>query len=1145
MKFSFTLFLSTFLFTFFVFFSISAQSVLKDGDIYKFSVTDAGVYKLDYAFLKNELKIANLDQIDPRNIKIYGNGGGMLPEANKTPRPSDLIENSIVISGEDDGKFDATDFILFYSVGADKWLFNSDSKKFDKPKNIYDSKTYCYLKIADNKGLRLATQTNPTTADYKTTSYDYRERYEVDKINVLASNTCMCTQGAGKIWLGDGFSQNLTQLNYATKFDFSNIITTEPVKVFARMAAEAANPSNFSVDFAGKKTEESIQAASPNGLEESNADMTTIDVSYLPTGNNFEPKVNFSPNGPASAWLDFLQITARKTLTYTNSPLAFRDLKSMDYNSTAYQVNNINTGVDVWDITTPTNSVRQKYVADASRILFAVTNNKQLNEFIVFDRTALTNKPTAVGKISNQNIHGIGDIDLLIVYPKDFETAALKLARYRSTHSNYAVEAVEVGNVYNEFSSGGQDPAAIRDLARLLHQRSTRFKYLLLMGDGSFDYKRIYPLNNLQPSDFIPPYETDESFDPINAFPSDDFYGLLSDDAGVNLTGNLDIGVGRLTCKTADEAMAVVNKIIHYESSFGDWRNKSVFMADNGDNNTHINDADAIADGVFKQYQNLNIDKLYVDAYPQVVSSGGTRVPAINAAIFQDQFNGMLTMTYLGHGGPTGLAQERILQTPDLATWTNFDKLPLIITATCSFSGYDNPKVVSAGETALLNPNGGAIALFSTVRAVYANTNAQLTQAVFDNIYTKKNAQAQTLGDIIVAAKNSSSTGVNGQKFTLLGDPSMRLALPRYQISTTTINNKSADNFSDTIKALQTVTVSGDIRDENNQVLNNFNGTIYPTIYDKPITARTLGQDVGATDHSIARDFTIQRSILFKGEATVKSGKWSFSFVVPKDIDYRFGAGKISYYATDSTTDATGSYEKFIIGGSSTLTSTLSPPNLQLFMNDEKFISGGTTNPSPKLIVNLSDNLGINVSGTSIGHDLTAQLDSSKDVYVMNNFYEAVKDNSKQGSVKFPLSNLSIGVHQLKVKAWNLADLSSEATIYFVVSGDANGSITRVYNYPNPFSKTTTFVFEHNLSSQNAKIIISIYALNGVLIKNVQKDITTTDSGVNYVDWNDTADGAELERGFYVYRITFTGIDAQGKTLTVLSPAGKFVKINE
>lgn len=1140
MKFTFTLFVFIH-----IFFSVSAQSVLKDGDVYKFSIADAGIYKLDYNFLKNELKIANLDQIDPRNIKIYGNGGGMLPEANNIQRPADLIENSIVIAGEDDGKFDAGDFILLYSVGADKWQFNVDKKTFDKPKNIYDSKTFYFLKITDNKGLRLATQTNPITADYKTSTYDYRERYEVDQTNVLASNSCMCTQGAGKIWLGDVFTANLTQQNYAKQFDFSNIITTEPVKVFVRMAAESANYSAFNVDFAGKSTAQTLQASTPNGLEESNADISTIDVSYLPTGNNFEPKVIFSPNSAATAWLDFLQITVRKTLTYNNVPLSFRDLKSLDYNSTAYQIGNVNASVDVWDISTPTNPVGQKYTPAGANISFSAANKKQLKEFIVFDRTTITNKPAAVGKISNQNIHGIGDIDLLIVYPKDFAMAAKKLADYRRTHSNYAVEAVEIGQVYNEFSSGGQDPAAIRDLARLLHQRSARFKYLLLMGDGSFDYKRIYALGNQQPSDFIPPYETDESFDPINAYPSDDFYGLLSDDEGVNLNGSLDIGVGRITCKTEDEAMGVVNKIIHYENSLGDWRNKSVFVADNGDNNTHLNDADFIADGVFKQYQNLNIDKLYIDAFPQVVSSGGTRVPAINSAIYQDQYNGMLTMTYLGHGGPSGLAQERILQTQDLATWTNFDKLPLIITATCSFSGYDNPKVVSAGETALLNPNGGAVALFSTVRAVYANTNAQLTQAVFDNIFVKKNAQAQTLGDIIVAAKNSSNTGVNGQKFTLLGDPSMRLAMPHYQINTNTINNKSADNFSDTIKALQTVTITGDIRDENNQILNNFNGTIFPTIYDKPVTARTLGQDVGATDHSIARDFTIQRSVLFKGKATVKSGKWSFNFVIPKDIDYRFGVGKISYYATDSITDASGNYEKMVIGGSSTLTSAATPPSLQLYMNDETFISGGTTNPSPKLIVNLSDNFGINVTGTSIGHDLTAQLDSTKDVYVLNNFYEALKDNSKQGVVKFPLSNLNIGAHKIKVRAWNLADLSSEATIDFIVSADANGSIKRVYNYPNPFSKTTTFVFEHSLASQNAKIVIGIYALNGILIKNISKDITTTDSGVNYVDWDDTADSVELERGFYIYRITFTGVDLQGKILTVQSPAGKFVKINE
>ena len=745
-------------------------------------------------------------------------------------------------------------------------------------------------------------------------------------------------------------------------------------------------------------------------------------------------------------------------------------------------------------------------------------------------------KPAAaIGKISNQNLHAFDNLDLLIVYHKDFETAAFRLSEQRKKQG-LNVQTAEIGQVYNEFSSGALDVTAIRDFARLLHKRSSRFKYMLLIGDGSYDYKRINPLGSLQPSDFIPPYETDESFNGISAFPSDDYYALLSDTEGSDLQGDLDIAVGRIVCKTTAEANGVVNKIMNYESNkvLGDWRNRALFMSDDEDSNYHLNDADAIANMVTENNKNLNIEKLYVDAFRQEVSAGGTRVPAMNEAIYQNQFKGLLTMCYLGHGGPKRLAQEAVITREEMATWRNFDKLPVFVTATCSFSGYDNPKEEAAGEVASLNANGSMVALLSTVRAVYASSNASLTTAVFDTIFKKVNNRAQTIGDIIVSAKNRSRTGANGNKFTLIGDPSMRLALPRYTISTLKINNKTTD----TVRALQRVTIEGSVSDDNGAVLKNFNGTLYPTVYDKPSTLRTLGQDPGSS----ARDFTVQRNVLFKGAAAVKNGEWKFSFTVPKDIDYSFGNGKISYYASDDETDASGNFENVVIGGTDpALAQDNTPPTVKVFMNDENFQSGGTTNANPTLLVKLSDDTGINVSGISIGHDLAGTLDDSKNTIPLNNFYEAVKDDPTKGVVRYPLSKLALGLHKISVKAWDIANNSGEGSTEFIVSLDSKSALAHVLSYPNPFSIKTRFQFEHNLTGQQLHVTITIFTISGQLVKSIDQDVTSVDNLVSDIEWDGKGDGGQvLAKGIYVYKVVLSGRDVKGAKVTAES---KFEKI--
>ncbi len=582
----------------------------------------------------------------------------------------------------------------------------------------------------------------------------------------------------------------------------------------------------------------------------------------------------------------------------------------------------------------------------------------------------------------------------------------------------------------------------------------------------------------------------------------------------------------------------MVDKIINYETNpatFGDWRNRIAFIADDEDGNLHIRDTDSkIADLTEKQYPNFNQEKIYLDAFPQVSTAGGEGFPLATEAIDRNIFRGVLAVNYLGHGGSKGWAQERVLDKDrgDIRQWNNFDKLPVFITATCSFAGFDDRNQVTAGEEVLLTPDGGGIALLTTVRAVFASSNARLVQTVFDTMFTKINGDLPALGQIMQFGKNSSTigNGANSRKFMLLGDPAMQLALPRHNVLTTHINGVDVrTNPADTLRALQKVTIEGEIRDDNGQLLTNFNGEVFPTIFDKEVPYTTLSQDPGSPPF----DFTLQKNIIFKGRASVRSGRFQFTFVVPKDINFTFGKGRISYYAADKTSrmDAAGHSEDIIIGGTDTdALADDEGPQVDVFMNSEDFVFGSITNESPTLLVKLTDDNGINIAGNSIGHDLEGILnENTKETIVLNDFYESELDDYTRGEVRYPLSSLKDGRYQIRVRAWDVANNVSEGYTEFVVASSSEVALKHVLNYPNPFVNTTCFQFEHNLANQELDVLINIYTVSGRLVKTLEKRIFADGFIVannSCIEWDGTDDfGDQLARGVYIYRVHVRAIN--------------------
>lgn len=1118
-------------------------SALSSGNLYKFGVAQTGIYKLDYNFLKNDLKISDLDNIDPRSIRLFGNGGYLIPERNSDPRPDDLTENAIRIVGEEDGKFNTSDYILFYAVGPRALYYRSSSTdpELTTRVHLYDNNAWYFIKTGEGSGaLRLAEQASVPASAVTETFDDFR-RIEEEKINLL--DVAESALGSGKRWFGDYFYQTRSR---EYEFDFPNLVPGSTARVRAEFAGRSATTSVVRlVPGNAAPVTRSIGGVTISNNESTYALDAVLATAFQPENSKFKVKIDYPETSQQSeGWLDYIEVNARRQLTMNGQTMEFRDAGTLAQEATTFRLSGVSTGLNIWDITNPLVPRNQSKTQNGGTVEFGATTQDQLRSFIAFYDNATFPKPEkTVGKIANQNLHGIAKTQMVIVYHPDLLEPAKQLAEHRRTFSGLDVALVNVLDIYNEFSSGAKDIGAIRDFSRMLLERAPNdFKYLLLFGDGSFDPKNN--TNSADNIDLVPVFETSQSFNPIQAFPSDDFFGLLSPDERGDLVGALDIAVGRITARNAGEAQAVVDKIIEYESNpatLGDWRLRALYIADDEDGNPHIDQADKLGNEQVAAERWFNIEKIYFDAYQQVATSGGQRFPDAKAAINANVFKGALLMQYIGHGGPRGWAQERVVDQNDISGWDNPGRYPLIITATCSFGGYDDYTNLTGGEQSLVKVKSGAIGLFTTVRAVYISGNEQLTDAVQGLLFRRINGQYLSIGDVLARAKNTlGASNDNARRFTLLGDPAMYLDFPDYRVATTAIKNSNGQAV-DTLKALMPLSIEGMVTDTLGKRIDNFNGKVFVTIFDKAQSLRTLGQDQG----SLPRNFTVQRNAIFRGSASVRNGTFKIDLVVPKDIDYKFGIGKISYYAENGTPfDAAGADETIVIGGNANQVNDDTPPVITPFLNTDAFAFGGITDNDPKILVKCSDDFGMNVSGTSLGHDLTAILDGNVlETIVLNDFYQSEQDSSKKGSALYPLRDLTPGKHTLKVKGWDIANNPGEGYTEFVVSEDGKAALEHVLNYPNPFTTNTYFQFEHNLPGQLLDVQVDVFTVSGKIVKTIQQTVQADGYRMSdEIQWNGKDEyGDQLARGVYVYKVKVRGRDVEGQALTAESSFEKLV----
>ncbi|MBL7719509.1 MAG: type IX secretion system sortase PorU [Flavipsychrobacter sp.] len=1094
--------------------STAASSVLASGDIYKISVPATGFYRVDYDFVSAQLGQSN---ISSDNIRVYGNGGNMLSENNADPRTDDLAENPIWVSDGGDGVFNPGDYFIFYATGPTAWKKDSANARFLHEVNIYEDKAFYFLSFDKGAGQRVQTQPTAGTPNVTVSDFDHYDLHEKDLVNPGT---------LGKEWWGEEFSSDIGKtLNHTINMDFGPL-TGEAARFRIMFGArtELYIPNNFTVNVNGSAFTKNVSTGFGTPMASGILEFTKNVSGATPIAISYQTTLSSN-----KGFLNYIEVNARRQLNLAGQQqLLFRDWRSVGPGNVAsYSLQGANGATQVWDVTEPLAPVRMQGSLNGEVFTFAQEASR-LHEFAAFRNGELP-APSFVEKVTNQDLHSAGQVDYIIVTHPQFINEANELAEFHRQRSNMRVIVATTPQVYNEFSSGSQDISAIRDFARMFYQRAGNDtlqmpRYLLLFGDASYDYKDRIPGN----TNFVPTFESREFAVSINSYCSDDFFSFLDDNENTeNMTtvfNTMDIGVGRFPVASVQAAQAQVRKIKNYKSpaSLGPWRLSTTMIADNADAaGDHMADAETMGGEILNNSNIFNLTKIYLDAVQRVSTPGGMRAPEANKAINDQIYKGTFLMNYSGHGNIQVLADERIIIQDDYSKWKNFDKLPIIITATCDYGQFDHPEYVSSGEAIMLKADGGAIASLTTTQLVYAAPNRIINRQFLEEQFAYKNGKNYSLGDAFRLAKNmtyatSTQSGelVNFRKFALLGDPALVPAFPEYNIQIDSVNDGFSGAATDTIKALGSYSASGRVVDDNNNLLSDFNGRVYITIYDKPKTVQAL------TDPN--RKYRTQNNTIYKGRVNVTGGLFTFAFIAPRDINYDMGVCKMSLYAENGITDAAGADTGYVVGGfSDNPVIEDNPPVVMPYIGDSTFRDGGITGENTFLFAVLEDETGINVSGNTVGHDLTAILDGDvQNVYVLNDYYETEPNNYRRGYVYFPISGLSNGKHSLRIKAWDVNNNSGEGVVNFEVIDGNIVKINNLMNYPNPFSDKTRFVFEHNHPDEAMDVSINIYNTAGSLVRTIRQNFTPSGSRSTELSWDGTGNNGELlPSGLYVYRL--------------------------
>lgn len=1038
-------------------------SVLSQGKWVKIRVSESGVCRMSFS----QLRQAGLD---PQQIRVYGYGGALLEQDFKKAKIDDLPQVPVYV-GED--------YILFWVQGVIDWKYNGN--RFVHTLNTYSN--YGYYFLTDNVGETLTptlsekVEGTPTDVNY----YLNYQVHEIEKVNLIDRNG---VSGGGKHFYGEQFNNN-QKLTFT--FKTPNAIIDEYSNVYINVAAYSPSPSSFISQLNGGTTN-SIYLAPYNDFFTMGVG-GSIQSKTLSADNEQTVQLKLESESPAAlGWLDYIELTTPCHLRMSGSWMPIRT--NVNYNTShpvRFHLSNATANTIVWDVTDKYAIKQMHTTLSANQIEWVGLQNNGIREYVAINpQGSQWVNAEIVGNVPNQNLHALRNIDYVIICADGYESIAQDLARAHEEDKGITWAVVTEEQVFNEFSSGTPDATAYRWLMKMLYDRAdntnAKPRWLLLMGHATFDNRKLLPSSGER---VLLSYQSSNSLNEVSAYATDDYFGFLDDGEGTSDTqGNMDIGVGRLPVNNTTEARQVVDKLIKYirNEELGKWKTQIIFLADDGEEGTHTHTAEGSAERVRIKNPDFIVNKIYLDAYPQETNASGESYPLAKNKLTNLLKSGALFFDYSGHGGYNAITNESILNMKDIENMTN-KNLAFWLFATCNFGQWDSGKRCAA-ETAVLNPKGGAIGVLSATRTTYATQNTTLNRNVCDTLFGYKNVFSynMTLGEAVAAGKNRTGIDTNKLAYVLLGDPAIRLNYPTdYQVETTT--------KIDTLNALSVQQVEGRIVDEEQQLVSDFNGQVDITVYDKMQVITTRDND-DKTGNPAITSYNDYPNTLFTGSTEVKDGLFNYTFMVPKDIRYNYGNGRIVYCAhtTDSLeiAEAVGHFEDFIIGGTGNilLADTIGP-NMNIYLNTPVFRDGDKTYATPRFYADLYDENGINTAGAGIGHDLMLVVDNDpKKIYILNEYFTAKNNSYQQGQVSYLMETLEDGAHTLTFRAWDLLNNSTTQTLNFIVEAGLDPSICSVTTYPNPVQEagTVNLIINYDQPDELLQTELYLFNINGQLV---------------------------------------------------------------
>lgn len=1102
------------------------NSVLSEGKIIKISVQTTGIHAITY----NELKEWGLQ---PEKVRVLGYGGNMLSENFTLHKWDDLPSVAFYMHKGADGVFNQGDYILFYAQGSIGWHYASD--KWCHTRNPYSD--YGYYFLSDSAGEQRLITTSEALDEERVYNVDWFTDYQLHEQELVNLLDKTGVNGGGREFYGESMQDN-TSLSLT--FNTPNVCTDKVIVCVAHIASASSQVSKFTLSMAGKTASASLEGiSSADFYTKAVTDSIQLQV-YATDDHAHSLMLHYKGNvSSALGYLNYIELNVPTQLIMRDNAMAITNTKylSQSYN-TRFVLSNATAATQVWRVTDGVN-IEQMPTTFEQGTMTWIGSNQQAEKYVAVNVNSNNwHKPTYVSVVKNQNLHALSDKDYVIICPEEFREQALRLAKKHEEVDHITWAVVTDEEVYNEFSSGTPDVSAYRWLMKMLYDRANgnkvkQPKNLLLMGNASYDNRKL--LRNSGVSRILV-YEAKNSTVETDAFASDDYCGFLEDKAGIDTEGRfaessakMNIGVGRLPVRTLEQATQVVDKLCTYmdNKGLGKWKSQICFLADDGDHGLHVRTADSGAEILRTENPNFVVNKIYLDTYTQEVNAAGERYPDAKNRFDNLMKTGVMFMNYSGHGGYNNITNELFMKTQDIRNMNNANQ-GFWFLATCSFSHFDGG-IPSAGEEAVLNPYGGAIGVLSACRTVYATSNTILNRNLCDTLYGHTDAFSynMTLGEATAIAKNQTGYDSNKLAYVLLGDPAIRLNYPTdYQIITTTPL--------DTLQALTVQTVEGYIMDANGDTATWFNGPMDITIWDKLQQVMTRDNDETDETKKIKVLINDYPNTLFAGKTAVVDGKFTYTFMVPKDIRYNYGKGRIAYYAYDeeSGEEGIGYYEDFMVGGSSTVETIDSiGPDLSLYLNNPAFVDGGQTYEFPHFYADIQDENGINTVGSGIGHDLLLIIDNDPNqTFVLNDYFTARNNSYQEGTVSFKMPEMTEGAHSMTFRAWDLLNNSSTAALTFQVVKGLNPTLYQVLSYPNPVSVTgvLNFRIEFDQPNEIVQTEIYLYDLSGRLVKAHQQ------VGTEGIQWN--MNELNVTPGMYMYMLKI-----KTPTSDFVSKAGKII----